>query len=173
MTGDPAPAALSFADTGAPPARAPGAFPHPDRPPATLVGVGVGPGDPDLVTVRALDLLAAADVVFVPVPDPGGTGRAEQIALHYVEAWRVERLVVAPDERGRGWEVAGAAVARWFGEHPGGVAAVATAGDPCMQSAFTDLAESVRALVADLRVRVVPGITAMQEVVARGLGRMP
>ncbi|MGF7237386.1 MAG: SAM-dependent methyltransferase [Frankia sp.] len=37
--------------------------------PARLVGVGVGPGDPELVTVKAVRILTEADVVFVPVSD--------------------------------------------------------------------------------------------------------
>ena len=35
-----------------------------------LVGVGVGPGDPELVTVKAVRVLREADLVFVPVGDP-------------------------------------------------------------------------------------------------------
>jgi len=42
-----------------------------------LVGVGMGPGDPELVTVKALRVLREADVVLVPVMAPDEPGRAE------------------------------------------------------------------------------------------------
>ena len=48
-----------------------------------LVGVGVGPGDPELVTVKAARLLAAADAILVPATErsEGAAGRAEQVVL--------------------------------------------------------------------------------------------
>src|SRR5439155_10558259 len=50
-----------------------------------LIGVGVGPGDPELVTVKGVAALRAADVVVVPVMEDGGPGRAEATVLHYVD----------------------------------------------------------------------------------------
>jgi precorrin-2/cobalt-factor-2 C20-methyltransferase len=139
----------------------------------TLVGVGVGPGDPELVTVKAANLLAAADVVFVPVADSGETGRAEQTVLFYAEAWRIERVVFAlhdrehTQRREQAWDAAAVQVARWFAGHPGGTAVFATIGDPCVYSTFTYLAASVRAVVGKLSVELIPGITAMQDLAAR------
>ena len=148
---------------------------------SSLVGIGVGPGDPELLTVKAANLLAKADVVFVPVAaGDEGTGRAEQTVLHYAEAWRIERVEFALTlhehdrehaydftARERAWDAAAAQVGAWFASHPGGTAVFATIGDPCVYSTFSYLAASVRGLVGDLEVRLVPGITAMQDLAAR------
>ena len=40
----------------------------------TLVGVGMGPGDPELVTVKAVRVLREADLVLVPVMATGEQG---------------------------------------------------------------------------------------------------
>ena len=51
----------------------------------TLVGVGVGPGDPELVTMQAVRVLREADVVMVPVADTGEEGRAERVVRANVD----------------------------------------------------------------------------------------
>ncbi|MFI7400198.1 precorrin-2 C(20)-methyltransferase [Streptomyces sp. NPDC049541] len=136
-----------------------------------LIGVGVGPGDPELVTVKGVNALRAADVVVVPVMDTLERGRAEATVLHYVPAEKVVRVVFALNERSdRGrreaaWDAAGERVAQLLRER--GVVAFATIGDPNVYSTFTYLAQTIAELVPGTGIETVPGITAMQDLAAR------
>ena len=53
-----------------------------------LVGVGVGPGDPELVTVKGVRVLREADLVVVPVMDAGraGPGRGDRPRARHARA---------------------------------------------------------------------------------------
>lgn len=137
----------------------------------TLVGVGVGPGDPELVTVKGVNALRDAAVVVVPVMDTGERGRAEATVLHYVGAEKVVRVVFALNERTdrarreAAWDAAGAKVAELLRTH--GSVAFATIGDPNVYSTFTYLAHTIGELLPGTAVVTVPGITAMQDLAAR------
>ena len=63
--------------------------------PGRLVGVGVGPGRADLLTIRALRALHRATVVVAPCTDVGAMGRAEAIVREAAPDVVVERLVFA------------------------------------------------------------------------------
>jgi precorrin-4/cobalt-precorrin-4 C11-methyltransferase len=152
-----------------------------------LIGVGVGPGDPELVTVKAVRVLREADVVLVPVlatQEPGGgsqggsppggqQGRAETIIRGYVAADRIRRLEFALNDTGgvtprraAAWHAAATAVAEEFAQGATTVA-FGTLGDPSLYSTFSYLAQTVRDLVPEVTVETVAGITAMQDLASR------
>ncbi|WP_436848778.1 precorrin-2 C(20)-methyltransferase [Streptomyces asoensis] len=136
-----------------------------------LIGVGVGPGDPELVTVKGVNALRAAEVVVVPVMDSGERGRAEATVLHYVPQEKIVRVVFALNERTdrsrreAAWDAAGEQVAELLRRH--GSLAFATIGDPNVYSTFTYLAQTIVESVPGVVVETVPGITAMQDLAAR------
>jgi precorrin-2/cobalt-factor-2 C20-methyltransferase len=134
-----------------------------------LVGVGVGPGDPELVTVKGLRALREADEVFVPVGDTGEVGRAEATVREYLEEGRIRRLLFAlsddAERRKRNWTDAAGEVSGHLRE--GKDCAFATIGDPNVYSTFTYLARTVRQAMPGVEVETVPGITAMQDLASR------
>lgn len=144
--------------------------------PPTLTGIGVGPGDPDLITVKAVRALRDADVILVPDTDTGTAevGRAEQIVLTACPeaADRIRRVPFSMaqrrgvgDKRKQSWLASAQEAVDTFAAGARSVA-FATVGDPSVYSTFSYLAAHVREAVPTVRVVVVPGITAMQALAA-------
>ena len=146
------------------------------HPAPTLIGIGVGPGDPELITVKAVEALRTADVVLVPETDTGTSevGRAEQVVLAACPeaAPRVRRVPFSMAQRQgvgtkrrKSWAASAQAAEEAFAAGARSVA-FATVGDPSVYSTFSYLADHVRAGVPGLQVSVIPGITAMQALAA-------
>jgi precorrin-2/cobalt-factor-2 C20-methyltransferase len=138
-----------------------------------LTGVGVGPGDPQLITLRGLTVLRAAELVVVPVRDDlDEVGYAERVVRHHLPHAPIVRAPFALTERDgvterrtRAWDAAAQLILDAF---DGGAQriAFATIGDANVYSTFAYLAASVRARRPAITTHTVAGITAMQALAA-------
>jgi precorrin-2/cobalt-factor-2 C20-methyltransferase len=134
-----------------------------------LVGIGVGPGAADLLTVRALRALRRATVVLAPCTDALAMGRAEAIVHEAVPDITVERVVFAMVASKKARRTAlNSAAARVVDLLDGGAeVAFVTLGDPNLYSTFSSVAERVAAARPDAPIVTVPGVMAFQELAAR------
>lgn len=135
-------------------------------PKGTLYGVGLGPGDPDLLTVRAARLIASARVVAYPAL-AGGDSFARAIAADLIPADAQEIVMDVPMTPARGPAQAA---------YDGGAAAIAQAldagqdvvalceGDPFFYGSFMYLHAR---LAPRYEVEVVPGVTSVTACAAR------
>jgi precorrin-2/cobalt-factor-2 C20-methyltransferase len=148
----------------------PAATAHPDPPvPGRLVGVGVGPGEADLLTLRAAAALRRADRVVAPTTAIDAVGRAEAIVRQAVPGVIIERITfaMAPAraDRERSVEQAAGIVAGHLAE--GEEVAWITLGDPLTYSTFSAVARLVQKQRPATPVIQVPGIMAFQALAAR------
>jgi len=126
----------------------------------TLYGLGVGPGDPELITLKARRILRAAPVIAYPAPETGDSLARAIVAEHLPGgqreiAIRIPMLV----ERFPAGEVYDAAAAEIGAELGQGrdVAAICE-GDPFFYGSFMYL---FARLVDDFPVEVVPGVSSL------------
>lgn len=136
--------------------------------PATLYGVGLGPGDPELVTVRAARLIGAADVVAYHCARHGRS-IARSIAEPYLRAGQIEEQLVYPvttESTNHPGGYAGAmadfydSAARRLQDHlaAGRDVVLLAEGDPLFFSSYMHMHKRI---ASSYRTEIVPGITSV------------
>lgn len=127
---------------------------------AILYGVGVGPGDPALMTFRAAEILARVPVIAYVV-DAHGRSMARDIAAGRIPATANElplSFPMAPERKVRVAARADAARGILARLRAGESVAFIAEGDPLLYSTFQHL---LAAMPPDVRVEVCPGVSAL------------
>ncbi len=137
-----------------------------------LYGIGIGPGDPELLTLKGRRLLEEADAIFVPKSELEGESLALSVIADLVDASKVVELVfpMAKDEgvlRAH-WSKAAEAVCERL--ERGEKVAFVTLGDPSLYSTFNYLRREIELRWPSTAIEIVPGISAPSAAAAR-LGR--
>ncbi len=135
----------------------------------TLYGIGVGPGDPDLLTLKAVKVLKGVAHVFAASSSKNDYSLAHDIVReHLPPDTPVDQLAFPmtfnPDRLETAWVANCEKVVEILGQ--GRSVAFLTLGDPLTFSTFIYLMRKVRGRLPELRIEVVPGITSFQAAAA-------
>lgn len=141
-----------------PPAQLPGA------PAAGLTLVGVGPGDPELLTVAAVRALAAATVVAYPVARQGEPGMAATIAAPWISPQQrrlplLFPMTEEPGPRRQAWREAADRLAMEVAQ--GQRVVLLCEGDVSLFASSSYVLLALRRQHPSCPVRLVPGISAV------------
>jgi precorrin-2/cobalt-factor-2 C20-methyltransferase len=125
-----------------------------------VYGVGVGPGDPELVTLKAARLIGAADLVAYPAPETGDSF-ARGIAGPHMRPGQREfaiRMKIGDGQFPKDDIYAAAADRLAEAAQAGETVVVLCEGDPFFYGSFMYL---YARLVRRVRVEVVPGVSSL------------
>jgi precorrin-2/cobalt-factor-2 C20-methyltransferase len=132
-----------------------------------FIGIGVGPGDPELITVKAVKALKMVDVVSVPKAHANtpsiALGMVKHILAERAKPPEVLELVfpMTKDEVEvkRLWAKNAGIVAEKV--ESGKVIAFITLGDPMFYSTFIYLFQSLRQEYPEVKLEIIPGVTSL------------
>ena len=135
----------------------------------TLYGIGVGPGDPELVTVKGANILSRCRHVFTPKARVKTDSLALAIAERYIgKTATVHELVFPmtsdPAELLSRWRESASEILTIL--ERGEDACFLTIGDPLLYSTYIYLLREIRAMVPGIGVVTVPGVTAFSAAAA-------
>lgn len=124
-----------------------------------LIGIGLGPGNPDLLTLAAIKALKESRRVFVP-------GKlAEKLVLPYAKAQILDfPMIQDKKELSKLWDKNAAIVAN---EAKKGIVSFAVLGDPNVFSTFSHLKRTMQAKYPEIEISTIPGVSSVTAFAAR------
>lgn len=137
----------------------------------TLYGLGVGPGDPELITVKAFRMLKESPVIAYPKKRKGSKSYAHQIIDVYVNPNEKEMVgLVFPMTKDpvileREWINTVEIV--WEKLREGKDVAFVTEGDPLLYSTFIHMMKLMKEIHPEVIIRTVPGISSINGAASR------
>jgi len=135
----------------------------------TLYGIGVGPGDPELITVKGANLLGNCRNLFVPKARMKSESVAYAIIGKYVNGDTNVRELVFPMvtdkmELNKRWKESAEKIAEVL--RTGDDACFVTLGDSLLYSTYIYLLRALKNVLPEAEVFTVPGVTAFSNVAA-------
>lgn len=129
-----------------------------------LYGLGVGPGDPELITVKAFRVIQESPVIAYPKKLKGSKSYAHRIVDVYINPEEKDMLgLVFPMTKDeavleREWTKS---VELVYGKlQEGKDVAFVTEGDPLLYSTFIHMMKLMQDMHPDVEIRTVPGISS-------------
>ena len=127
----------------------------------TLYGISVGPGDPELITLKGLRLLKEVPVVAFPAGVRGKPGIAQEIVEQWLGSHQVQLALTFPYVQDiailtQAWQIAAQQVWHYLGL--GQDVAFVCEGDVSFYSTFTYLVQVLKQLHPECVVQTVPGV---------------
>jgi len=135
-----------------------------------LYAVGVGPGDPELLTLKARRILSEVQVVAMP-QNRDGKSYAYSIASEWLDPRRQEILRLpfalsgSEENRRPYWETATKSLLDRLRE--GMDVAYITEGDPLLYSTFIPLLQMLQRQQPYLEIEIIPGISSVNSSAAK------
>ena len=130
-----------------------------------LYGIGVGPGDPDLLTLKAVKVLQRVSAVFTAASSKNDYSLALEIARPHIPRRALVRSLAFPMTRDEAvkktaWDANAAEVVDFLKK--GLDAAFLTLGDALTFSTFGYLLRQIETRHPEVAIETVPGITSYQ-----------